>query len=186
MALAILAAPKPNSSRLGTMRCLRLIASDCATDTLSTKPTNPISSAGTHSTDTFDQSNAYHANDGNPAGTSPTTLTPAVRCNCPNATATVAATTASMGASLASVAAKPPATPIRGNKRGSPPRAHHKNAKLLTPIMAVAPLSVGRPWAKPTRLFHTPRPAASTPSTCLSWLSAINNAEPLMNPLITG
>ena len=47
-------------------------------------------------------------------------------------------------------------------------KAHHKKAKLPTPIAAVATFNEGKPCTKPTKLSHTPRPGTVTPTMCLS------------------
>ena len=151
-ALARLAAPKPSSSRLGSMRCCRLSASDWATDTLSTKPTSEISSAGNHSACTEPQSQAGRPSAGKPCGTVPTTGTPWLRSSPHKLTTAVETITTSIGASLAAMSAALAGQPVRTSNLARYLRANHRNSTLAPPSASTAGLVWGKAWARLERV----------------------------------
>ncbi len=105
MALARLAAPRPRSSASGLIRSPRLIASDCATDTLSTKPMSAIITAGKASACNWPSVGSANVNAGSPAGMAPTTATPALVSSSKATTVPMASRTTTIGASFATMSA---------------------------------------------------------------------------------
>ncbi|MNV60419.1 hypothetical protein D3C71_1528800 [compost metagenome] len=125
------------------MRCWRLSASDCATDTLSTNPTKEISKAGSHNCPMADTYRWGKPNVGRPWGTTPTMLTPAVSSHRHNATNAVDTMTASMGASLEAMSANCVLTPARTSNGARYLRANTKKSTLPAPMPKVTPLVWG-------------------------------------------
>lgn len=168
------------------MRCCRLSASDCATDTLSTKPTNEINSAGNHSEPTDAIDTVGNPSCGRPWGTVPTMLTPAVWSQRMTATKAVDTITASMGASLDAISARRGLAPRRPSHGDRDLRASTRNNTLPAPMPSVTRLVAGAAWASCTTVSKTSVPPALTPSRCFTCPTAMSTAEPEIKPLITG
>ena len=168
------------------MRCWRCKASDCATETLSTKPTRAISRAGSHNRPRVSASGNTSASAGRPCGTAPTTAIPAVWSSRPIATAAVATTTATIGASLASRPAIDAGTPQRSSSGAIARRASSRKTKVATPVTTVGRLACCQEVTRPVSFSITPAPTMRTPRMYCSWPIAISTAEPVMKPLMTG
>ena len=167
------------------MRCRRLAASVCATETLSTKPITEISRAGTHSRAIRSGSVEGNANGGRPCGIAPTRSTPrALRSK--DSAARMVTTTAITGPALATISAARGCSPSETSAGFNPLRTQNRKAVADSPIASVQGLIVSNARARLPSIAGQVSPPAVTPRMCRSWLVAISIPLAVMNPLITG
>ena len=122
---------------------------------------------------------------GRDCGTAPTIFTPAPSSP-KRPTTSVVAATAAAGPALAAISARRGWRPARISAGFSPLRTQNRNAVAMTPITSVIRLIPPRPPISDEAISGSVCPWASTPRTCLSWLTAISRPEAVMNPAITG
>ena len=90
------------------------------------------------------------------------------------------------GPALANTSAKRTGKPKDSNKGLSPRLAQNKNATVLNPRPAVTAWTWPNCWTNAPTNSKKLCPSALTPKITLSWPAAINRAEAVMNPEMTG